>query len=348
MKAPRLLLLVLLLSCRTAAPPTDGRPSAPVSRVVVLSIDGAAAETLHRLWREGAFGEGGFRQFFEDGQVADRLVPVDPTLTAVNHISLATGFAPEATGIVGNRFHPHGAGFLDAVSGFDAPIATETLWEAARRQGKRVGIMTWPGADGKTERRKADWGLIYTNDAKLEPEIAALSRSDWSPVERADPRLQGLRSFAPILQARLSQRGFEIAALDRKDDGQAAYDTIVPLVPPPARTPLARGDWGSVPCVGPWAEGGTTCLIKVLDLAPDLSASRIYLNAVFANAAYPDAFSREFAESSLLWPGPPDDSQLSASWEGKPGIDLTTWAEQSERFTGFFGAALRFAAARDD
>lgn len=348
MKAPRLLLVLVLLSCRTAAPPSAGRPSGAVPRVVVLSIDGAAAETLHRLWREGAFAEGGFRQFFEDGQVADRLVPVDPTLTAVNHISLATGFAPEATSIVGNRFHPHGAPFLEAVSGFDAPIATETLWEAARRQGKRVGIVTWPGADGKAERRKADWGLIYLNDPKLDPEIATLSRSDWSPTERADPRLQGLRSFAPILQARLAQRGFEIAALDRKDDGQAAYDTIVPLVPPPARSPLARGDWGSVPCAGPWAEGGTTCLIKVLDLAPDLSSSRIYLNAVFANASYPDAFSREFAESGLLWPGAPDDTQLSASWQGKPGIDLATWAEQSERFTGFFGAALRFAAARDD
>ena len=348
MKSPRLLLLVLLLSCRTAPPPTSGRPPSPVPRVVVLSLDGAAAETLHRLWREGALSAGGFRQFFEDGQVADKLVPVSPSLTSVNHISLATGFAPEGTGIVGNRFHPAGAPFLDTVSGFDAPIGTETLWEAARRQGKRVGIVTWPGADGKTERRKADWGLIYINNAKLEPEIATLSRSDWSPLERTDPRLQGLRSFAPILRASLTQRGFEIAALDRKDDGQAAYDTIVPLVPPPARVPLARGDWGSVPCAGPWAEGGTTCLIKVLDLAPDLSASRIYLNGVYANAGYPDAFLQSFSESGLLWPGPPDDNQLSATWEGKPGIDLATWEDQTERFTGFFGASLRFAAARDD
>ena len=124
MKPARLLLVLLLLSCRTAPPPpTDGRPLPPVPRVVVLSLDGAAAETIHRLWREGAFVEGGFRQFFEDGQVAERLVPVTPTLTAVNHISLATGFAPEATGIVGNRFHPHGAAsFLAAVSGFEAPI----------------------------------------------------------------------------------------------------------------------------------------------------------------------------------------------------------------------------------
>src|SRR5687768_7940926 len=99
-------LLLSLLACRTAAPPPEGGPAQPARRVIVLSLDGAAAETLHRLWRESALPHGGFRQFFEDGQVADRLVPVNPTLTAVNHISLATGFAPEATGIVSNRFHP--------------------------------------------------------------------------------------------------------------------------------------------------------------------------------------------------------------------------------------------------
>lgn len=344
-------LLLSLLSCRTAAPPPDERPAQPVRRVIVLSLDGAAAETLHRLWRESALPHGGFRQFFEDGQVADRLVPVTPTLTAVNHISLATGFAPEGTGIVSNRFHPDDpqeGSFLDTVSGFDAPIGTETLWEAARRQGRRVGIVTWPGADGKAARRTADWGLVYVNDAKLEPEIATLSRGDWEPADRSDPRLQGLRSFAPILRARLAPRGVEIAALDRKDDRKAAYDTVVPLVPPPARAPLTAGAWGSVPCTGAWAEEGTICLIKILEIAPDLATSRIYLNGVYANAAYPDAFARAFADSSLLWPGPPDDKLLSATWQGKPGIDLATWVEQSERFTGFFGAALRFAAARDD
>lgn len=343
------LLLLPLLSCRPATPPpAEGQPEAPAHRVLVLSLDGAAAGTLQQLWREGALGEGGFRQFFEEGQVASRLVPVNPTLTAVNHISLATGFAPEGTGIVSNRFHPNGAAFLDAVSGFDAPIGTETLWEAARRQGKRVGIVTWPGADGKGERRTADWGLVYVNNPKLEAEIATLSRSDWAPAGSSDPRLQGLRSFAPILLARLPQRGIEIAALDVTDDEKAAYGAIVPLVPPPARATLAPGDWGSVPCTGAWAEGGTTCLIKVLEVAPDLAAARIYLNGVYANDAYPEAFAREFSESSLLWPGAPDDRGLAATWEGEPGIDLATWVEQSERFTGFFGAALRFAAARDD
>lgn len=337
-----------LISCRTASPPqAEGRAAAPARRVLVLSLDGAAAETLHRLWKQGVLTAGGFSQFFEKGQVADRLVPVNPTLTAVNHISLATGAEPGATGIVSNTFHPQGAPFLDRASGFDAPIGTETLWEAGRRQGKRVGIVTWPGADGKGEKRTADWGLVYVNNAELDPEIAAFDRGAWSPADPADPRLQGLKSFAPILRARLPQRGFEIAALDRSDDGRTAYDTAVPLASGPRET-LAPGRWGNVPCTIPKTETGTVCQIKILELAPDLSSTRIYLNGVFANVAYPEAFARSFGESGLLWPGPPDDRQLTATWQGKPGIDLATWVEQSERFTGFFGAALRFAAARDD
>jgi len=344
--------ILLLVSCRTAPPPQAEGPAPPARRVILLSFDGAPAQTLHELWRQGALDQGGFRQFFDKGQVAERMVPVSPTLTAVNHISVATGFAPDRTGIVSNRFHPAGAPFLDAVSGFDAPIETETLWEAARRQGKRVGIVTWPGADGKGERRTADWGLAYVNDAVLEPEIATLGRSDWTPADQTDPRLQGLRSFAPILKASLASRGLEVAALDRTDDGRAGYDAIAPLVPPAFRTTLAAGDWGSVPCSGPWGKEKavveTTCLLELLELAPDLASSRIYVNGVYANAAYPDEFAHDFAASGLLWPGPPDGERLSDGWKGKPGIGLATWLDQAERFTGFFGAALRFAAARDD
>lgn len=315
---------------------------------MLLSLDGASAEDLHQLWRDGALTAGGFRQFFEMGEVAERLVPVNPTLTAVNHISLATGAIPGQTGIVSNSFHPaDDPDFLDRASGFDAPIGTETLWEAGKRQGKRVGIVTWPGADGKGPRRTADWGMIYVNDPVTPADLAVLARADWFPVDPADPRLRGLRSFAPVLRTALPQRGIDLAAIDRKDDGRTAYDALVPLGPAERNRPvLTAGTWGSFLWTSPG--GVVPASLKVLAIAPDLSSTRIYLSGVFANASYPETFSRELAESGLVWPGAPDDRRLSDSWQGKPGIDLVTWVEQSERFTGFFGAALRFAAARND
>ena len=137
--------------------------------MVLLSLDGAGTEVLHQLYREGALPAGGFARFFQDGEVADRLIPVDPALTATNHISLATGYAAGRTGIVGNNFHVAGTPWLDTVSGFAAPIGTETLWEAARRQGKRVGVLTWPGADDKGPRRRGDCLASVLETLKIPP-----------------------------------------------------------------------------------------------------------------------------------------------------------------------------------
>src|SRR3989337_2030667 len=106
-------------------------------RVVLISLDGVATEELMRLEREGALASGGFRSFFVRGQVAEKLLPVDPTVTAPNHVTLATGRLPAATGIVGNSFRLPGRRAGERTSGFSAEIAVETLWEAARRQGKK-------------------------------------------------------------------------------------------------------------------------------------------------------------------------------------------------------------------
>lgn len=213
----------LASSCRTALPPAGGS-----GRVILVSLDGASAVELHRRYRAGEFEAGGFSRFFEEGQVASSLLPVDPTLTAVNHISLATGFPPAATGIVSNNFHIAGSPWGERMSGFSAPIGTETLWEAARRQGRRAGVWTFPGVDDAGPRRRGDWGVIY---------------------------------------------------------------------------------------------GGK---------------------------AYPSDFAAEIESRGLVWPGPPDDESLEATWEGKPGIDLATWTAQAVRFGDFFSDGLAYAAGRQD
>lgn len=182
-RRPAALLLALLLpvACRTAPPvPVPGH-GPDRGRVVLLSLDGADSVTLHRLFEEGKLGAGGFARFFHDGQVAAGLRPVDPSMTAVNHIAIATGHAPDETGIVGNDFRPPGAPLGRTVSGFAAPIGTETLWEAARRQGLRVAVSAWPGADGRGERRRADWGMTYTGGPTVASRVVELPRQTWSP-----------------------------------------------------------------------------------------------------------------------------------------------------------------------
>src|SRR5215210_551745 len=353
--------VLVVCSCRSAPPPAASKtPEAP-RRVVLLSLDGAGADELHRLYDAGSLTAGGFARFFREGQVADRLLPVNPSLTAVNHISLATGYPAGQTGIVGNNFHPSGTPFLETVSGFAAPIDTETLWEAARRQGKRVGVTTWPGADDTSPRRRADWGMIYVNNPDRRAELVTLERGSWQPAqEPSEP--PGVASHSPLQRTQVKVASgpalqvFDLLAVDRTDDGNVNYDGLLiaqadgqGCTDPGA--PLAAGDWRDIPCkVVPSGAAAREagCPVKLLGLDPGLASVRLYFGAVFPLQAYPADFTAALAEQGLTWPGPPDDRGLSDTWAGKPGIDLETWGQQSDRFTRFFGDSLIAAVKRPD
>lgn len=366
-----------------------GGPAAPrlARRVVVVSLDGAGAAELQQLWRDDQLDEGGFARFFREGEVAAALVPVDPTLAAPNHVSLATGAAPDHTGIVGNRFHPAGAPDFAKASGFNFPIGAETLWEAARRQRKKVAVVAWPGVDGSDPRLRADVGLSDVTGAERDPQLLVLERSDWQPAPTA-PQL-GSPSRSPVLGAHVAlagaggvpAAGFDLYAVGRGDDNQGNYDSVVVAAGAPAGTaagagapaggapgsaargaratwapsvanleqsePLGQGQWAEV--IFPDRGGRSACWVKVLALDPALEEVRLYFTGTYRLQAYPADYAKDLAESNLFWPGPPDDRRLAAAWRGQPGIDLDTWTEQAARFAAFFGGAMRrVATARDD
>jgi predicted AlkP superfamily pyrophosphatase or phosphodiesterase len=328
-----------LAACSQAPDPASVAGAQP-HRVILISLDGAGNGVLHDLYRQGVLRKGGFERFFRDGQVADGLIPVDPTLTSTNHVSLATGFPPAATGIVGNQFHPGGEPSAARANGFEAPIGTETLWEAVRRQGRRAGVLTWPGADANGERRTADWGLVYTNTAEQLPQVITLSRADWQPGSdsKASARVTvGNEKDGPT-------QTLELVAVDGTDDGQANYDGVAVAGQP--GTVLHPGEWGRVPWTLP--DGSASSRLKLVALAPDLSSARLYVDGIYRTTAYPGEFAAELARRGLDRPGPPDNGSLSAGWQGKPGIDVETWTEQAEHLAAFLGEALRSAAARTD
>ena len=184
-RAPLLLpLFLILLACRTIPLPVG---VSPPRKVVMVSLDGADAATLHRLHREGKLAAGGFARFFREGQVADALVPVNPSVTSSNHISLVTGYLAGETGIVGNDIRLPGMSLTKMASGFAVEIGTETLWEAARRQGRRAVSIGWPGADGRGPRRTPDWGMTYSSSAARHPELRIVHRGEWTgPLEEGE------------------------------------------------------------------------------------------------------------------------------------------------------------------
>ncbi len=127
------------------------------AKVVLISLDGAADGLVDDYLERGVLpAEGAFAQLARTGARAEAMLPVTPSMTATSHVTLFTGAYPERHGIVSNNYHVVGDPITRSTSGFAAPIQAETLWQAARRQGKRVLCVAAVGADGSSPERSCD------------------------------------------------------------------------------------------------------------------------------------------------------------------------------------------------
>jgi predicted AlkP superfamily pyrophosphatase or phosphodiesterase len=115
-------------------------PAAAKPVVIVLSLDGVRHDYLVRK------GLPNFARVAAGGARADALIPVFPSLTFPNHVSLATGARTDRHGIVANHFIDPELGEFDY--GNDARfLDAEPIWAAAERQGVRAATFFWVGSE---------------------------------------------------------------------------------------------------------------------------------------------------------------------------------------------------------
>jgi predicted AlkP superfamily pyrophosphatase or phosphodiesterase len=334
---------VLLLPAGRPGPPGAApfpSAAAPASRAVLVSFDGVSGEGLARLLEEpGKLPHGGFRRIAERGLFARRSRPPSPSLTAVSHVTHVTGALPEKTGIVSNEMLDRSKPFGAKLSGFDAPIRAETLWQAARRQGRRTGVVLYPGADGKATGRRADWGMNFVNVPLATPSLQAIARESWRDDAGA------VRGFSPsrtiTLAFRPTAHTVTLVALDTTDDGRTNYDRLRVEPETGAASDARPGDWFPVEVRG--AKGRTGAWCKLLLLAPDLAATEVYLGGLHANEAYPEEFRRALDERAGFWPGRPDGVAFGAE-SARP----ESYFEQADRLAEFLTRATLLALARPD
>ena len=144
----RRLALALLL----AVAPLASALAAERPVVILLSWDGvrhdyperAQTRALSRMQREGAR--------------AERLIPVFPSSTFPNHVSLATGTYVDRHGIIGNRFTDRAGRRFD-YSNDASWIEAEPLWVAAERQGVRAATFFWVGSETDWRGRGASYRM---------------------------------------------------------------------------------------------------------------------------------------------------------------------------------------------
>lgn len=332
-------LLLLTLSCTTATPNPASRglePAGTARRVVLMSFDGLGADALAR-----QPGLSAFERLAQEGMSA-RVVNVNPTHTSSTHVSILTGADPQRHGVVANRFHLPGTPAERAVHGLSAEIDVETLVEAARRQGKRVGVVPFPAVDNTSPRRTADFGLAWTR-AAAPAAIVTLTRTDfrseWVPPTWST-RPQRHPSFSPVMRARLEwrvaaiiRRDVHVVAYDTTDDRIANYDRYAIEFEGSEVTPDARG-WFAISrqttdgLYGSWS--------RILRATPTLEVT-LYRGATSRTDAWPPAF-RELVDSEAgFWPGVPEE-------ELEVGPEVFT--EQMERLARFFTLAQKTAIER--
>lgn len=328
---------LLLLSACAPAPRPRVTPVAPQlaatgtpQRVVLMSFDGLGADAL-----AGQTGLPAFDHLARTAATA-RVIPVNPTLTSSTHVSILTGVDPQKHGIVSNWFHLPGTPADQVARGINADIDVETLVEAARRQGKRVGAVLFPTIDARTSRRSADFGLVWTSSI-TEGRVVKLTKKDfrreWVPPgwTAVQPRRS---SFSPVMRARMEWRvsrelraDVDLIALDTTDDRVENYDAYI-VEAGDRELPIDHG-WFAVTkqSHGSWS--------KILD-AKALDVT-LYWGPISRTNAYPETFRTLLDNEVGFWPGAPDE---------RAEIDAATFAEQLERLADFLMLAQALTVQR--
>ena len=328
-------LAAVVLGGALASPPEAAR------RAVLISFDAVAGQRLERLLADPSqLTAGGYRRIAARGVIARRSVPPTPALTAVSHIVIATGALPQVTGIVSNTMLDRSKPFGATISGFDAPIRADTLWEAARRQGKRVGVVLYPGADGKTPSRTADWAITWPGDPSTRGKLWPLAAASWQGADDAAEK-----SFSPARRVTLAfgSTGHEVSAvaIDSSDDGQVNYDHLRIEPEAGAAIDAKPGDW--FPAEIRAENGRTGAWCKVLSLSADLSKVEIYVGPLGRNTGYPKEFVREIDARVGFWPGAPDERSFPP--DSERGAILL---EQADRLAAYITREQLYAIARPD
>lgn len=237
-------------------------------KAVVISLDGCKPEIVLQLLARGVLSptQGIGLLYAKGAHPGLGSVTVSPSLTAPNHIALATGSTAAHNDIPSNTFHLVASPFISTASGFGAPIGgynffgpseslqptAEPLWIALRNAGKRVITATWPGGDGvdvlvpglnpspiiqNHSKRTVDYTVPFGEFGGVGGKGFALTTTNFAaaPQPVVDALIAaGHPSFSPVLLTTLETISvggisftIQVATLDTTDDSAANYDTLV-------------------------------------------------------------------------------------------------------------------------
>lgn len=163
-----LCLLFLLFTC-------SSRAQVPV---VLISIDGFAHHYLEK------FQPKNLKALASTGVQAGGMLPVFPSKTFPNHISIVTGVYPANHGIIHNKFYHRklkqnyklGAGMYDSTW-----LTAEPIWTKAEKAGMNTAVYFWPESQAKVDGVLPSKVLTYKHNTANEIRINKVF--EWLTIE---------------------------------------------------------------------------------------------------------------------------------------------------------------------
>jgi predicted AlkP superfamily phosphohydrolase/phosphomutase len=361
LKKPLLRLAIFFVAATVSlafACQSGGPPEVRAERVVMVSYDSLGADLAWRWISDGTVSSpDGLAGMAQRGFSAERLRMVDPTLTAVNHISLAAGRDASSTGVVSNAFHKTGTPITQRVSGFTSSSAAETLWTGARRNGLRVATLVWPGADAGALDRIGDFGVVWPGPPLARSEIlefdpeSAETTGEVPSNDGLEPLLWRLR--VDLRSATPSDQELLIALVDADPNGRPRYDAVaMRLANEDDWRYVGEMEWADIEFDARAEEDfrshlyGSWC--KVLHIDRFTGSLRFYRGEINRLHAYPDTFEDRLVEAIGPWPGEPDRAVADWWLDLAQGVDLDTFIEQGERLNGYIDRMTEWVLTEEE
>jgi len=144
--------------------------------VILISFDGYRWDYINRGITPN------INLLIDGGVKASSFMPVFPTKTFPNHISIITGMYPENHGILFNEFKDPFNGreyrIRDSVEVRDSRwYKGEAFWETARGQGIITASYFWPSSDINLEYRRPDYFHHYEHERPYDVRVTGVI--DW-------------------------------------------------------------------------------------------------------------------------------------------------------------------------
>lgn len=208
------------------------------SSVVLISIDGFSQQYLDKYQPKNIL------KLAKNGVVADALIPVFPTKTFPNHLSIVTGKYPAEHGIIHNKFYnPIDDSMYKVGRGKTNPnwLNALPIWTVAELQGIKAATYFWPESEATLAGVTPSYYFKYSDDTPNKVRVEQIIKWLKMPIDTRPKFITGYFSSvdttghvygpeSPEVVKAINEVDNLIGLLDEKISNEVGYDVDIILV----------------------------------------------------------------------------------------------------------------------